>query len=77
MSTYTQAHRPIAVTTPLGKDVLLLTRFRGQEAISQLFNFQIDLCAESKNQVHFDQIIGQDVTVEMGFPTRRSVTSTG
>jgi type VI secretion system secreted protein VgrG len=56
------------VTTPLGKDVLLLTGFRGQEAISQLFNFQVDLLAESKNEIHFDRIIGQNVTVEMGLP---------
>ena len=40
MPKYTQAHRPLAITTPLGKDVLLLTGFRGHEAISQLFNFQ-------------------------------------
>jgi hypothetical protein len=43
MSTYTQSNRPLAITTPLGKDVLLLTGFRGQEAISQLFNFQVNL----------------------------------
>jgi len=65
MPTYTQAHRPIAITTPLGKDILLLTGIRGQEAISQLFNFQVDLLAESKNEIHFDRIIGQNVTVEM------------
>ena len=35
MSKYTQAHRPFAITTPLGKDVLLLAGFRGQEAVSQ------------------------------------------
>jgi type VI secretion system secreted protein VgrG len=65
MLTYTQSHRSLAITTPLGKDVLLLSGFRGQEAISQLFNFQVDLLAESKNQIHFDHIVGQNVTVEM------------
>jgi type VI secretion system secreted protein VgrG len=65
MSTYTQAHRPIAITTPLGKDVLLLTGIRGEETISQLFNFQVDLLAEAKNEIHFDRIIGQSATVEM------------
>jgi type VI secretion system secreted protein VgrG len=68
MSTYTQAHSPIAVTTPLGQDVLLLTGFRGQEAISQLFNFQLDLLAEAKSEIHFDRIVGQNVTVEMRLP---------
>jgi type VI secretion system secreted protein VgrG len=55
----------MAITTPLGKDVLLLTGFRGEEAISQLFNFQADLIAESKEEIQFDRIIGRTVTVEM------------
>src|SRR5271154_2076787 len=65
MPTYTQAHRPIAITTPLGKDVLLLTGFRGRETVSQLFNFQVDLLAESKTAIQFDRIVGQEVTVEL------------
>ena len=60
MPTYTQSNRPLAVTTPLGTDVLLLTGFRGEEAISQLFKFQVDLLAETKSEVHFDRIIGQN-----------------
>src|SRR5437879_4920333 len=67
MPTYTQTQRPLAVTTPLGKDVLLLTGFRGQEAISQLFSFQLDLLAETGTEIHFDRIVGQNVTVEMRF----------
>jgi type VI secretion system secreted protein VgrG len=65
MPTYTQANRPLAITTPLGKDVLLLTGFRGHEAMSELFNFQIDLLAEIQSDVRFDCIIGQKVTVEL------------
>jgi type VI secretion system secreted protein VgrG len=65
MLNYTQIHRPMAITTPLGKDILVLTRLRGQEAISQLFNFELDLLAEEKSEIHFDQIIGKNVTVEM------------
>jgi type VI secretion system secreted protein VgrG len=65
MPTYTQANRPFTVTTPLGKDVLLLTGFQGHEAISQLFNFQVDLLAETQSEIHFDRIVGQNVTVEM------------
>ena len=65
MSKYIQAHRPLAITTPLGKDVVLVTGFRGQETISQLFNFHVELLAEAQNQIHFDRILGQNVTVEM------------
>jgi type VI secretion system secreted protein VgrG len=68
MPTYTQANSPLAITTPLGKDVLLLTGIRGSEAISQLFDFQLDLLAEVKSEVHFDGILGQNVTVKMGLP---------
>jgi type VI secretion system secreted protein VgrG len=65
MLKYIQANRPLAITSPLGKDVLLLTGFRGHEAISQLFNFQVDLVAESNEEIHFERIIGQTVTLEM------------
>jgi type VI secretion system secreted protein VgrG len=65
MPTYGQADRPIAITTPLGKDVLLLNGFRGHETISQLFHFQLDLLAESTTDIKFDKILGQSATVEM------------
>ena len=65
MPTYTQANRPLAVTTPLGEDILLLTGFRGHEAISQLFSFQLDLLAEGESEIRFDGIMGQNVTVEL------------
>ena len=65
MPTYTQAERPLAITTPLGKDVLLLTGFRGHETISQLFNFQVDLLGEAQSDIRFERILGQKVTVEL------------
>ena len=70
MSTYTQAHRPLAIKTPLGIDVLLLTGIRDHETISQLFNFQLDLRAEAQNEIRFDRIVGQNVTVEMRLAKR-------
>ena len=51
----TQAGQFISVTTPLGDDVLLLQKFTGQEGISQLFNFQLDLASQKppiKLEVH-------------------------
>ncbi len=65
MPEYTQADRPLSVTTPLGKDMLLITRLQGQESISQLFQFQLDFLAEVGSEIHFEKIIGQTVTVEM------------
>jgi len=65
MPRYSQANRPLAVTTPLGDDVLLLTGFRGYEAISQLFNFELDLLAELESDIPFHRVVGESVTVEM------------
>ncbi len=65
MPAYTQADRPLSITTPLSKDTLLITRVRGRESISQLFDFQLDLLAEAGTEIQFDQILGKPVTVEM------------
>lgn len=65
MPVYTQANRPLAIRTPLGEDVLLLTGLRGYEAVSQPFCFQLDLLAENESDVPFHRILGQEVTVEM------------
>jgi type VI secretion system secreted protein VgrG len=65
MPKYTQADRPIAVTTPLGKDALLLTGIQGREAVSELFHFELELLAEADTQIRFDGILGQNVTVEL------------
>ena len=68
MPRYTQANRPMAVNTPLGTDALLLTGFTGQEAISQLFNFQLDLLAENSQDVAFDRLLGQKAVVRLSLP---------
>ena len=65
MAEYTQLNRFISVTTPLGPDALLLVGFSGQEAISQLFHFQLDLMAEKTRQIQFDQLLGQKVSIEI------------
>ena len=61
MPTYTQADRPLKITTPLGPDVLLITNFRGREAISRLFQFQLNLIADRQklSEIRFDRILGQ------------------
>ncbi len=68
MSGTTQTGRPLAITTPLGKDVLLLTSLNGHEAISGLFHFQLELLADRETHIPFDQVLGQSVTVELEVP---------
>jgi type VI secretion system secreted protein VgrG len=63
--TATQANRPLAVSTPLGHDALLLVGFQGQEAISHLFHFELDLLADNQTDVVFDRLLGQAVTVRL------------
>ena len=48
-------------TTPLGKDKLLLAKFTGSEAISQLFRFELKMFAENATDIAFDKLLGQSV----------------
>jgi type VI secretion system secreted protein VgrG len=63
MPEYKQAQRTLSVTTPLGPDVLLLVGFRGRDAVSELFEYELDLLAENSADVAFDKLLGQKVTV--------------
>jgi type VI secretion system secreted protein VgrG len=65
MPNYTQDNRFMALTTPLGKDVLLLDAFSGTEAISQLFHFKIGMYAEDPSKVAFEKLLGQKVTIAL------------
>ncbi|HET6576488.1 MAG TPA: type VI secretion system tip protein TssI/VgrG, partial [Fimbriiglobus sp.] len=68
MPKYSQAGRLLAVTTPLGPDALLLARFAGTEALSELFEFRLDLLAERDTDVPFDKLLGQSATVALKRP---------
>jgi type VI secretion system secreted protein VgrG len=59
---FTQDNRPIRIETALGKDTLLLRRFHGIEAFSQLFRFEADLLSYEENINPID-IIGEHVAV--------------
>jgi type VI secretion system secreted protein VgrG len=66
MSTaYIQAERPIAVSTPLAKDDLLLVGFEGREAVSELFHFHLDLIAENSKTIPFEKLLGQKITFRL------------
>src|SRR5947209_6196824 len=61
---FVQTTRRIAISTPLGKDALLLRSFTGNEAISQLFQFDLDLLSEN-DSLKFDDVVGQNVTLRL------------
>lgn len=47
MSTFTQANRPLQIKTAVGADALLLAGMQGEEAISETFEFRVQMYAES------------------------------
>lgn len=59
-----QEHRRIAITTPLGKDELLLRGFSGSEAVSQLFHFDLDLLSEN-DSIKFQDVVGKNITLRI------------
>jgi type VI secretion system secreted protein VgrG len=56
-----QATRSLKVRTPLGEDVLLLTGFSGEEAVSQLFRFELTLISDD-NAIPMGDIVGLGVS---------------
>ena len=68
MPDFTQANRPIRVTTALGPDALLLTRVSGYEAVSDLFEFDLELIAPRDKPADFSKVLGQPALVEMDVP---------
>ncbi|HEY8747135.1 MAG TPA: type VI secretion system Vgr family protein [Tepidisphaeraceae bacterium] len=64
MPTYSQEGRLVSIDTPLGKDVLLLTGFTGQEQLSALFHFDLELSSENDSISPVD-IVGKNVTLSV------------
>lgn len=60
----TQDKRIATLTTPLGKDKLVLTTFDGTEGLSQLFEFCIDALSKDDN-IDFDKVLGRSCCVCM------------
>ena len=60
----TQENRHIAVSSPLGGDVLLLRRMEMQESLGRLFEIELQLLSEDEN-IKFEDVVGQDMTLTM------------
>jgi type VI secretion system secreted protein VgrG len=60
----TQTEQLISITTPLGADKLLLRSIRGEERISGLFQFFLEMQSEEKS-LDFSKIVGKPATVAM------------
>ncbi|HEY0544267.1 MAG TPA: type VI secretion system tip protein TssI/VgrG [Pyrinomonadaceae bacterium] len=63
-STYIQKSLRLTVTTPLGENKLLLKAINGEEQISSLFHFQLEMVSEDQ-KLNFNSIVGKNVTVAL------------
>jgi type VI secretion system secreted protein VgrG len=56
-----QSPRTLGLKTPLGEDVLLLTAFRGEEGMSRLFRFELQMLSDN-NAIQAADLVGKNVT---------------
>lgn len=68
MLSYSQINRLMKVTSPLGPDMLLLTGFRGREALSELYRFELDLLTTRPFSAPFDKMLGSPLGVRIALP---------
>jgi type VI secretion system secreted protein VgrG len=52
----------------LGKDVLLLEELAGQEGISRLFSYELDLLAYNNDSINLKNVVGQKVSINIQLP---------
>ncbi len=61
---YAQQYGRIAISTPLGEDALFVRGFSGDEGLSRLFRFRLELLSEDE-AIAMDRLVGQQATVRM------------
>lgn len=66
--TLAQTRFPVTVSTPFGPDALVVSRFRGEERISGLFRYSLEMLSDD-NALAFDGIVGKGVTVSLRLST--------
>ncbi len=65
--TYTQDGRPFRLETPLGKDVLLLVRWYGEERVSQLYQFTVEAWSTDPD-IDVKKLLLQPVSLKVRLP---------
>jgi type VI secretion system secreted protein VgrG len=58
----THDNRPVKLTSPLGKDVLLFKQLSGSERLSQPFQFDVSLLSE-KGDIEANDLLGRPVSI--------------
>ncbi len=66
MSSLNQEDRLLRIETPLGKDVFRLIELRGQESISALFRFELELISEDF-EITPEKLLGKEVNASIHY----------
>lgn len=64
MLEWSQEHRPFRIYTPLGKDVLMLTAFQGEERISQLYKYTVS-CISKRADIEPKELLLKPVKLSL------------
>lgn len=64
MADFVQGASPLLINTPLGADKLLVKTFTGEERLSALFKFELELIS-TDSALDFSAIVGKPVTITM------------
>ena len=67
----TQTTREIAVTSPLGADVLVFRRMTATEQLGRLSEFNLELLSENA-QIKMEDILGKTMTVRLQLPSNKT-----
>ncbi|SMC22844.1 type VI secretion system secreted protein VgrG [Andreprevotia lacus DSM 23236] len=59
--------RLLALTTPLGEDVLLVDHVAGEERVSGLYSFTLDVVSETED-LDFSKVVGKTATLRIKLP---------
>lgn len=64
-SSYTQDERVAGFVTPMGANDLVVASFKGEEGLSELFEYELEVVNTSKATLTFDEAIGKNCTLTM------------
>lgn len=64
---FVQGTRHFTLTTPLGADKFIVKSFEGEEQVSGLFHYRLELLSED-DSIDFSQIVGKRVTLTTELP---------
>ena len=70
MADFTHKNRPIAVSTDLGEDKLLLEQFTMSEGLSRPFHMSLTMLAQPDYTLPFEKLLGQNASVRLDIPGR-------